>query len=757
MRTRRVFLIGAVAAAGALGIGWAVRPPRPRLMPDNPWPADPQSPALNGWVRISSDDRVTVLVPKSEMGQGVLTSLAMVLADELDADWSRVRTEHPPLDPIHHNISAVVDALPFHPDDDGVVREAADWLTAKVVRSRGLHLTGGSSSVKDLWLPMREAGATARAMLRLAAAARWKVPPEECRVAAGAVLHPDGRTLRFGELAAEAAQLPLPASVTLKDPSQFRLIGQPRARLDGPDKSRGQALFGIDVRRPGMLFASVRMCPTLGGKVVSFDATPVKGLPGVRKVVSVDAGFGGTGGIAAMAESPWQALQAVKAVTVQWDDGPAATFDSREALDALAREADVESGHTYRRVGDVAAALQAAATTVEAEYRAPWLAHLTLEPINCTVQLADGRAQVWCSTQAPGLAKLAVGRVTGLEPERIDVHVQLIGGGFGRRLDVDFIAQAAAIAAQADGLPVQVFWSRAEDTQHDFYRPAAVSRLRAGLDAQGALVAWQQASAGQSVVHQLVRRLFSLPALGPDKTTAEGAFDQAYEVPALRVAHKVVELPVPVGFWRAVGHSHQAFFKEAFLDECAAAAKADPVAYRLALLKAHPRHRAVLQKAAEMAGWGRTPARGPDGRPRALGVALHESFGSIVAQVAEVSVADEAPRIRVHRVWCAVDCGTAVNPAGIAQQMESGVIQGLGAALYGDVQIRRGQVQASNFHDQPLLRFGEAPQVLTAILPSTAHPQGIGEPGLPPIAPAVANALFALTGRRLRSLPLTLA
>jgi isoquinoline 1-oxidoreductase beta subunit len=756
MKPRRVFLLGTAAAAGALVIGWGVRAPRSRLMPDKSWPADAGAPALNGWVRITPDDRVIVQVPKSEMGQGVLTSLAMILADELDADWSRVATEHPTLDPIYNNVAAVVDGLPFHPDDEGWVQRSAAWLTGKGMREFGLMMTGGSSSIKDLWWPMREAGASARAMLVLAAAQRWKVSPQECRVVAGAVMHPGGRSARFGELAADAAKLPLPTRVALKTPEQFRFIGRGLTRIDGPPKARGQAAFGLDVRLPGMLYASVRMCPTLGGRVASFDATTALAMPGVRRVVSFDALHGGTGGVAVLAENPWQAMQAVDGVRVEWDHGPATTFDSVAAMEQLVQVLDRDNGFAYRKVGDAERAMDGAARTLEAEYRAPWLAHMTMEPMNCTVHLDRGRAIVWAPTQVPGLARMAVSRITGLGSADIDLRVQTLGGGFGRRLDIDFIAQATAIAAQAGGAPVQTFWSRPQDTQHDFYRPAAVSRFKAGLDDRGAIIAWHNVSAGQSIVHQVMKRLFGLPGVGPDKTTAEGAFDQPYEFAAARIGHAVVELPVPVGFWRAVGHSHQAFFKECFIDECASAAQADAVEYRAALLRRHPRHLAVLRKAAQMASWPRDVATGPDGERRALGVALHQSFGSIVAQVAEVSASPDK-RIRVHRVFCAVDCGTPVNPAGIRQQMEGGVIFGLSAALYGGVTIDKGQVRQSNFHDAPVLRLSESPEVLTEIIPSDEHPAGMGEPGLPPIAPAVANALYALTGQRLRTLPLALA
>jgi isoquinoline 1-oxidoreductase subunit beta len=758
MVSRRLLILGTLGAAGAFGLGWCLTPPRSRLVPSRPFPDRPDgSRPLNGWVVVTPDDRVLIQVPKSEMGQGVLTSLAMILADEMDADWSRVTTEHPPLDSIYGNLAALVDGLPFHPDDRGFLREGVERATASVARELGLQMTGGSSSVKDLWLPMREAGAAARSMLLLAAARRWKVEPELCTVRKGEVQHvATGRRARFGELAAEAAALPVPKKLTLKTPEQFQLIGKDTPRLDAAAKARGVAAFAIDIRLPGMLYASVRMCPTLGGKVLRFTPDPALALPGVKKVLSFDGLSGGTGCVAVLADSPWHAMKGVEAVQVEWDAGPAASFDSDTALLDMSRQVSLGGGFAYHEAGDVAPALASAAQTVEAEYRAPWVAHMTMEPNNCTVHINQGRATVWAPTQVPGLARRAVHQATGLDEQDIDIRVQWLGGGFGRRLEVDFIAQAAAIAQHAGGLPVQTFWTRAEDTQHDFYRPAAVSRFKAGLDAQGAVVAWQNTSIGQSIVHQVVGRLLGMPGAGPDKTTAEGAYDQPYEWPAARIAHQIVDLPVPVGFWRAVGHSHQAFFKECFLDECAGAARADPVAYRAALLKSHPRHLAVLRKVTSMAPWGRKLSPSPDGVPRALGVALHQSFGSIVAQVAEVSV-DSAKAIRVHRVWCAVDCGTAVNPSGIRQQMESGIVFGLSAALSGGVTIKKGQVQQSNFHDAPILRLNQSPAIFTEIMPSSAHPEGIGEPGTPPIAPAVANAIFALTGQRLRSLPLTLA
>lgn len=760
MSTTRRVVLGSLGAAGALLVGWSVLPPRQRLSPAEPLPAAGGQPALNGWVRIGSDDRVTAIVPKSEMGQGIHTAAAMLLAEELDADLARVQVEQAPIDAIYNNVAAVVDGLPFHPDDEGGLRHFAGWMTAKAVREVGLMVTGGSSSVKDLWQPLREAGASARAMLVGAAAARWSVPASEIAVAAGQVTHAaSGRSVRFGEIVAAAATLPLPRDVPLKEPSQFRLIGRDTPRLEARAKVEGRPGFGIDVVLPGMLYATVAMCRTLGGKVASLSGAKALAMPGVKSVFAVDGHLGGTAGVAVIADTPWHALKAVQAVDVTWDEAvPAAKLDSPAAMAQLRVRLESGGGIAYLDEGDAEAALAGAARTVQADYTAPWLAHAALEPINCTVQFKDGRATVWASTQVPDLARHAAARALGLrDTSKVEVKVQWLGGGFGRRLEVDFIAQAAAIARQAPGgAPVQTFWTRAEDTTHDFYRPACAARFRAGFDAEGRLLAMTCLSAGQAPVAQVLHRVAGLPVLSYDKTASEGVFDQPYEWPAARVAHAAVALPVPVGFWRSVGHSHQAFFKESFVDELAAATKADPVAFRLSLLQHHPRHAAVLKLAAEKAGWNTPPAALADGRSVARGVALHESFGTIVAQVAEVSVGDDKS-IRVHRVVCAVDCGLAVNPNHVRQQMEGGIVFGLSAALFGGVDIEKGRVAQTNFHDQPVLRFDACPAIETHIVPSAEPPEGVGEPGTPPIAPAVANALFALTGQRLRSLPLRLA
>jgi isoquinoline 1-oxidoreductase beta subunit len=582
------------------------------------------------------------------------------------------------------------------------------------------------------------------------------VPAAECRAEAGKVLHGSGKSASFGELAALAAQQKQPGQVTLKAPSAFKLIGQPLRRIEAAAKLDGTARFGIDALPEGLLYASVTMCPTLGGTVAHFDGTAAGKLPGVVKVVSVDPHNGGSGGVAVIADTPFHAMRALKQVTVEWNHGPAAGVSSEGIRKQLAQTLDKAEGHAYYSHGDVDAAMSKSARTVTAEYHAPYLAHAALEPANCTVLVKDGRATVWASTQVPRIARDQAAKALGLPADKVDLQVQLLGGGFGRRLESDYVSQAAAIAREAEGRPVQTIWSREEDIRHDFYRPACVSRFQAGLDADGKLLAWRNTSAGQAIMPNVLKRSFGLPGAGPDKTTIEGAFDQPYEWPNARIAHEIVDLPVPVGFWRSVGHSHQAFFKESFVDEVAVAAGQDPVAFRAGLLAHHPRHLAVLRRAAELAGWGKPLAPAADGAARAHGIALHQSFGSIVAQVAEVSV-DAQRRIRVHRVVCVVDCGLPLNPNLIRQQMESAIIFGLSAALYGDISIVDGQVQQSNFHDYPVLRMDACPVIETDIIPSQASPEGVGEPGTPPIAPAVANALFALTGQRLRALPLKLA
>jgi isoquinoline 1-oxidoreductase subunit beta len=739
-------------AGGALLVGWGVQAPRQRLHTALPLPVENGAVALNGWVALHPDGTVSVVVPRSEMGQGVHTALPMLVAEELDVPLAQVRIAAAPIDKIFGNLTVLRENLPFHPDERGNVKDGVQWMLSKVGRELGIMFTGGSTSVKDAWVPMREAGAVARAMLIKAAAEDWKSPAAHCRTEDGFVLHRDGRKASYASLAARAAEVGAgidASSVKLKQPREFRLIGKPVPRRDTPGKVDGSARFGIDARPAGMLYAAVRMSPVIGGAVASFDAVRVKDLPGVTGVVDFSAALGafsGAGaGVAVVARSWWQAKQAAAALPVTWAEGAHAGLSSEAICQGLTAALDNESGYAYFESGtqDV----RGVARTVSAEYRAPFLAHATMEPVNCTAQVVDGKVRLWASTQVPSIAVDVAARVAGVAREDVSIDVMLLGGGFGRRLEGDMVAQAVAVAMASNGKPVQLIWTREDDTTHDVYRPAALARFTARLDAQGRILAWNNKSASGAIGHQYFPRNLGLPGMGPDKTTAEGEYDMQYEIANQRIAHVIVDSAVPLGYWRSVGHSHNAFFKEGFLDEVAHAAGQDGVTYRRALLARHPRHLAVLDAAVRAAG------EAPAGR--AHGVALHQSFGSIVAQVAEVSV--EEADIRVHRVVCAIDCGIVVNPNIVAQQMESAVVFGLSAALGGEITIKDGRVQQSNFGDYPVLRMDRAPVVETIILPSAEPPEGVGEPGVPPVAPAVAAAVFQLTGKRLRSLPLRLA
>jgi isoquinoline 1-oxidoreductase beta subunit len=749
---RRRFLLAGLAVGGALVVGWGLTPPRQRLRTSKPLPLPDGAVALNGWVAILPDGTVAVVVARSEMGQGVQTALPMLVAEELDVPLSQVAIIQPPIDKIYANLAVIGDNLPFHPDDRGTTRQGAQWLLAKVGRELGIMFTGGSTSVRDAWQPMREAGAVARAMLVKAAAQQWKASPDDCRTDGGFVIHKDGRRASYASLAGRAAEVGAgigAGDVKLKNPRDFKLIGKPVPRRDTPAKVNGRAVFGIDARAQGMVYAAVKMGPVAGSTVASFDAAKVASMPGVLKVVDISSARGehsGAGaGVAVIATHWWQAKQAAAALPVTWNEGAFARLSSDEIFGQFARALDTESGFAYFDSGTQQ--VDGVATTVTAEYRAPYLAHATMEPVNCTAQVTGGKVLLWASTQVPSIAVDVAARVAGVGREDVRIEVPLLGGGFGRRLETDMVAQATAIAMAAGGKPVQLIWTREDDVTHDVYRPAALARFSAKLDKGGNVLAWESKSASASIGHQYFPRNLGLPGMGPDKTTAEGEYDMQYEIANRRIAHVIVDSAVPVGYWRSVGHSHNAFFKESFIDEVAHAAGKDPVAFRRALLAQHPRHLAALDAALARAG---TPAPG-----RAHGVAVHQSFGSVAAQVAEVSV--EGKEIRVHRVVCAVDCGMVVNPNIVAQQMESAVVFGLSAALMGEITVKDGRVQQSNFNDYPVLRIDRAPEVETIVMPSAEPPEGAGEPGVPPIAPAVAAAVFKLTGQRLRSLPLRLA
>lgn len=752
---RRALLLGTTAGAGALLVGWAALPQRSRVGLAALMQPDEGDVALNGWIKILPDGGVVLAMPRSEMGQGVHTALPQLAAEELDVPLSVVRIEQAGWDAVYGNVAMLVASLPFHPSEaeqeDGFGRvKASRWLVAKLGRELGINATGGSSSVADAWDVVRLAAATARASLVGAASLQWRLPAEDLRVANGVVSHPSGRSATYGELARNAAATP-PGAVRLKERGAWRVIGKPAARLDVPAKVDGSARFGIDVRLPGMRFAALRLSPQIGGAPGRVDARPALAMPGVERVVMLPAYAGSSAGFAVIARSYWEAMRAAQAVAVEWRPRPGGTVDSRSIQGDLEQAVRERKGHVFHERGE-ATAEPTGARTLEAWYSAPYLAHATLEPMNATVRVGDGRVEVWAPTQVPQMCRGVAARVAGMPLDKVDLHVTLLGGGFGRRLEVDYVAQAVRVAMDLPGVPVQLIWSREEDTRHDFYRPMQVARLRATIDQGGEPVGLHVRSAGDAITPRWLER--GMPSLSapmdlPDKTAAEGLFDQPYAFTRQEMEHVFTRSGVPIGFWRSVGHSHNAFFLESFVDELAGELRLDPVELRRRLLRRSKRHRAVLEMAVERSGWGLRPL--PPGQAR--GVALHESFGSIVAQVAEVSL--EGGRPRVHRVVCAIDCGTVVNPQIVAQQMEGAVVFALTAALHGRIDIHEGVVQQGNFPDYPMLPLAAAPRVETWIVTSERAPAGVGEPGVPPVAPAVANALAALTGRRHRSLPFT--
>ncbi len=680
------------------------------------------------WIRIMPDGEVVVVVDRAEMGQGVSTALPMLVAEELDADWSRVRYQFAPAHPAYYN------------------------------QLIGAQITGGSTSVMNAWVPLREGAAKARAMLVAAAAAEWGVAPGDCRTERSAVIHdPSGRSLDYGAIAAAAGLLPVPDRVALKGSGEFRLIGQPVPRLDLERQVTGQIRYGIDVREPeGALVAVLARCPVFGGTVRDFDPAPALAVPGVKQVIQVDHG------VAVLAENTWQAMAGRSALQVRWNEGPLARTSS-EDIERQLRTLGDGPGREAHREGSGEDGLTVAAQVISAEYDLPFLAHACMEPMNCTALVTDQEVVVWVPTQnqaAPALfgggSRGVAAKVAGVSQERVTVHTTNLGGGFGRRSETDFVAEAVGIA-KAAGVPVRLVWSREDDTRHDFYRPISHHRLRGGLSAAGELSTWTHHIVAPSItarfipgfVPDWITRLAGPLKGGVDESAVEGARDLPYRIPNSEIRYTMADLGVPVGFWRSVGHSYTAFVVESFIDELAAAAGKDPVAFRLGMLAGSPRHRAVLEVVATRAGWA---TQLPPGQGR--GVAVHHSFGSYAAQVAEVEVV--GGHVRVRRVVCAFDCGVVVNPDTVEAQIQSAIVYGLTAALKASVTLRNGRIVESNFHDYPLLRIDEMPVVDVVLVPSGDNPGGVGEPALPPIAPAVANAVFAATGYRSRRLPIRL-
>jgi isoquinoline 1-oxidoreductase beta subunit len=712
--SRRSFLLAGAAAGGGLLLACRIGP-KPEAAgadtaasPDNT--ADLFAP--NAYVRIARDGQVTVILSYVEMGQGTYTSMPMLIAEELEVPLSQVKVEHaPPSDKLYAN--------PLF----------------------GLQATGGSTSVRAAWKPMREAGAAAKAMLIAAAAQQWSVDASTCHAEAGSVLHSSGKKLGYGELADRAAKLPVPTELVLKDPKDFKLIGTPAKRLDAPAKVNGTAKFGIDAQVPGMKFATVMASPVWGGKLSKVDDSKAKAVKGFRQVVQLEDA------VAVVGDHMWAAKQGLAALVITWDEGKNATATS-EQNSAELEEKSKAPGVVGRKEGDAAKALAGAARKLEAVYEVPFLAHATMEPMNCTVHVQADKCEVWTSTQVMSRAQATAAKETGLPLEQVLVHNHMLGGGFGRRLEEDNVTQAVKIAKQVKG-PVKVVWTREEDIQHDIFRPNYHHRLAAGLNAQGKVTAWTHRVSGPSILARWLPPAFQN---GIDGDAMEGSADPPYDFPTLLVDYMRVESTVlPTGWWRGVGPTHNVFVRESFMDEVAAAARVDPVEYRRALLGKNPRALAVLNLAARQGGWGTPAAAG-----RARGISLLNSWGSFVSIVAEVEV-PKPGELRVHKLTCAVDCGATVNPDTVKAQMEGGMIFGMTAALYGEITVKNGRVEQGNFDNYRMVRMNEAPVIEVHQILNREAPGGTGEPGTATTAPAIANAVFALTGKRIRKLPLVKA
>jgi len=703
--SRRIFLTATAAIGGGLllGIDLPARGEvRDSFTTDAPF-------APSAFLRIDRAGKVTFVMPVIEMGQGTYTSIPMLIAEELEVDVDTVAIEHSP------------------PDD----KVYANPLL-------GAQITGASTAIRGTYVPVRRAGAAARVMLVTAAARRWKVDASSCRAEKGTVVHvPTGRKLGYGSLVDAAAKLTVPENVTLKEPAQFKLIGTPHRRLDTAGKVDGSAKYGIDTRLPGMLFAVVAASPTFGGKLVGLDEVKAKAVPGVMKVVRLDDA------VAVVAIHTWAAKQGLAVAAPQWDAGPNAELSTVDIAEQLARVSE-NPGVIARHEGDAAATIISAARKIEAVYEQPFLAHAAMEPMNCTVQMTKEGCEIWVGTQVPGRTQAAIMKLTGLAREKVRLHNHLLGGGFGRRLEFDGTVRAVQIAQHVRG-PVQVIWTREEDIQQDMYRPYYYDRISAGLDAQGKPLAWLHRIAGSSIIARF-NPVWIKDGIDPD--AVDGSRDMPYAIGAVHVDWIEQEPPgIRTAFWRGVGVTRGTFVVESFIDELAADAKQDPLSYRLALLEKNPRARTVLQLAAERSGWGKPL---PTGQGR--GIALCIGFGSFIAQVVQVSV-DEDGAVNPTHVWCTVDCGVQINPDTIRAQMESGIVFGLSAALYGEITLKEGRVEQTNFGDYRVLRINEVPEIHVTLVKSLEAPGGIGEPGTSCVMPALTNAIFAATGKRIRKLP----
>ena len=706
---RRAFLQQTAAAAGGLVLAFA-------LPGGGGSHASEQARGgqMNAWLRIGADDSITLIVDRSEMGQGVYTALPMLLAEELEVDLSRVKVVAAPVGDPYVNVL------------------------------NGGQVTGTSNSVQDAWEKLRKAGAQARMMLIAAAAQRWHVKPSDCQAHDGRVVSAQGKTASYGELAEAASKLPVPKEVPLKDASQFRLIGKPLPRLDTASKVDGSAEFGLDVQLPGMLYAVIALCPTLGGKVISVESSAAQSMPGVRAVLTT------AGGVVVVADHFWQARKARDALRIDWDQGPNIGLDNAKIWSMIDQAATGGPGDSALGREEVSAALKngnapealkKAAKTLSAAYELPMLAHAPMEPMNCTADVKAGRCDIYVGTQVQQMAQAAAADAAGLKPDQVNVHTTLLGGGFGRRLEVDFIPAAVA-ASKALGAPVKLIWTREDDMTQDYFRPPARAAVSAGLDEKDRLLAWALHVTSPSITAR-----FDPTNKNPFDSVIEYVQNFPYAVPNFDLRYTRREIGIDVGYLRSVSHGPNCFAVESSIDELALAAAKNPLDFRLEHLAGKPRHIRVLELVAERSGWGKAP------KGRYQGLAFMEGYTSHIAQVAEVSV--ENGRLKVHKVTCVIDCGQAVNPRIVASQLESGIIFGLSAALWGDITLRNGRAQQQNFHEYRVLRLHETPQIDIHLVPSDAPPGGIGETGVPPVAPAVCNAIFAATGKRLRSLPIS--
>jgi isoquinoline 1-oxidoreductase beta subunit len=744
---RRSFLIGAATIAGGVAVGyWYVTKPYA-----NPLEGDlaEGEATFNPFVKIASDNTITVIAPRAEMGQGISTTLAALVAEELDVTLDKVKVEHGPASSAYYNSAMLEENGPFTFFDDSLVAETVRGALGAVGKVLGLQATGGSSATRDGFDKMRQAGAAARAVLMQAAAAKLSVPVAELATENGAIVHKaSSSSVTYGEVALDAGKLAPPSTVRLKDRKDWKLLGKSQPRVDMLDKVTGAAIFGIDIRLPDMLHGTVRISPVFGAKAVKSDTSKAEKMPGVVKIVQLETIYGA--GFGVIAENTWTAFKAADAIDVEWG-APVDPADTAALMAVIADAAASNDGDVMRDDGDVDVAFEDAPQEkiVEAEYRVPYLAHAPMEPMNCTAQLKEGKLTVWAPNQMPTLVRWFCADLAGVTQENTAVYTTSMGGAFGRRGELDYALYATLLAKQADGRPVKVTWTREEDMRHDCYRPASVAKLRARIGDDGMPQAVDMRIAAQSMMASLLGRWFpSLPAAGPDNSITQGSHDQPYTIPNYRVTGIKAPLSVPVSFWRSVGCSQNGFFHESFMDELAAAGKVDPLDLRRKLMAEYPAAIAVVDKVAEMSAWAEKLPAG-----RAKGFAFTLSFGSWCGQV--IQVAETPDGIKLEKMWIAVDVGTALDPSIIEAQMFSGAILGLSAAMGQAITFKGGMVEQSNFHDFDAMRISQSPSFDIAVLETYHKMGGVGEVGVPPAAPALANAIFALTGKRIRSLPLS--